>query len=96
MSNIQSSYLHQTGGVHAPQGSPPVLTSKCSIIPKIFVCWYSWYQLLYYPYDDLLSHWDGGSTRTKRDLGITLSVLLGVGMGVVGIAMGSSALALHS
>lgn len=53
-------------------------------------------RLIYHPYEELLSHWDSGLPRAKREpLGITLSVLLGLGLRAAGAATGPTALVIH-
>lgn len=53
-------------------------------------------RLIYHPYEELLSHWDSGSLRTKREpIGIMLSTLLGLGLRAEGAAMEASALVIR-
>lgn len=55
-------------------------------------------RLIYHPYEELLDAWDPDKNsliRPKRELGITLSILLGVGLGAIGTAAGFSAIALQ-
>lgn len=83
----------QMDGGHVPH---PVLTSKLNNSQDFCVLVQLVPRLLYHPYDELLFCWDDSPIRTKRDLGITPSVLLGVGLGAAGVATGASALALQS
>lgn len=47
-------------------------------------------RLTYYPYEELLSHWDSGLPRAKREpLGITFPALLGLGLWAAGGGEGS-------
>lgn len=52
-------------------------------------------RLIYHPYEELLSHWDKDSVRTKREVGVSLSILLGLGLHAAGAAAGTSALAVQ-
>ena len=52
--------------------------------------------LIYHPYEELLSHCGEGPVRAKREpIGITISILLGLGLGEAGPATRSSATALQ-
>lgn len=55
-------------------------------------------RLLYHPYEDVLNYWDPDTrelVRHKRELGITLAIILGLGLGAAGAATGTSAIALQ-
>lgn len=50
-------------------------------------------RLIYHPYEDLMSYWEGGLRRTKREpVSLTLALMLGLGLGTAGVATGASAL----
>lgn len=54
--------------------------------------------LLCHLYEDVLDYWNPDArdlVRQKRELGVTLAVMLGLGLGAAGVATGTSAMALQ-
>ncbi|XP_055469815.1 phosphatidylcholine:ceramide cholinephosphotransferase 1 isoform X1 [Psammomys obesus] len=55
-------------------------------------------RVTYHPYEEPFQYWDSVGEpliRTKRDLGISLAIMLGIGLGTAGTAAGGSAIALR-
>lgn len=50
-------------------------------------------RLIYHPYEDMISYWEEGLHRVKREpVSLTLALILGLGLGTARVATGTSAL----